>query len=220
LDAIASIPVVSDRDSARIAAKAPNRNPGIKESSMRMHYGTTAKTLHWLIVFLIGSEYLMGWLMPNIKAGMAPGAAMTWHISIGTTILATMVIRLGWRLVHPVAPERSLPAYQRISSEAVHWLLYLLVLLTTLSGWTFASARGWQVNWFFGPVLPMLTHENPALRQEINGLHQDFEWALLVFIGIHVLGALVHLFYYGDDVMRRMLPHRLVVRYLDASRSV
>ena len=36
-------------------------------------------------------------------------------------------LRFVWRLTHPVAPESSLPPWQRLSSEIVHWLLYALV---------------------------------------------------------------------------------------------
>lgn len=56
----------------------------------RLQYGTIAKALHWLTVALLTTQYLIGWLMPNIKTGMAPGAAMTWHISIGTTIAGSV----------------------------------------------------------------------------------------------------------------------------------
>ena len=114
---------------------------------VRLHYGTTAKALHWLIVALLATQYLIGWFMPNIKANMAPGVGMTWHVSIGTTILAIMVLRFAWRLSHPVAPESSLLPYQRITSEAVHWLLYVLVLLTTLSGWLIACDPGKNLYW-------------------------------------------------------------------------
>jgi cytochrome b561 len=31
-------------------------------------------------------------------------------------------------------------------------------------------------------------------------------WGLLVVAGLHIAAALVHLFYYRDGVMRRMLP--------------
>ena len=113
----------------------------------RFRYGTTAKTLHWVMVALLAVQYSIGWLMPDVHAG-PPGIPMTWHISIGIVILALIAVRLLWRLTHLVAPQSSLPPWQRMSSEAVHWLLYLLVLLTTLSGWLFASARGWSVSWF------------------------------------------------------------------------
>jgi cytochrome b561 len=170
-----------------------------------LHYGTTAKAFHWAIVTLLVVQYSIGWLMPDVHAG-PPGVPMAWHISIGTVILALIAARFLWRLTHPVAPESSLPAWQRITSEAVHWLLYLLVLLTTLSGWLFASARGWNVSWFFIAPLPMLTAGNSALVKALNGWHQNFMWALLVVAGLHVAAAFAHLIYYRDGVMRRMLP--------------
>ena len=174
----------------------------------RVQYGTTAKMFHWLIVVLLIAQYSIGWFMPDIHGHMKPGAPMIWHISLGTTILALMLLRLAWQLMHPVAPESSLPAFQRITSQAVHFLLYTFVLLTTLSGWLFASARGWQIAWFFWLPLPTLTGANPPLLRAIDGLHQVFEWTLLVNIGVHVSAAFVHLFYYHDGVMRRMLPRR------------
>jgi cytochrome b561 len=52
----------------------------------------------------------------------------------------------------------------------------------------------------------MLTSRNPALVKVLDGWHQNFMWALLVVAGMHDAAAFVHLFYYRDDVMRRMLP--------------
>jgi cytochrome b561 len=34
-------------------------------------------------------------------------------------------------------------------------------------------------------------------------------WALLIVAGLHIVAAFVHLFYYRDGVMRRMLPGEL-----------
>ena len=100
----------------------------------RLQYGTTAKVFHWLIVALLLVQYPFGWLMPDIHRGKKPGAAMTFHISFGITILILILLRFVWRLTHPVAPESSLPPWQRLSSEVVHWMLYVFVLATTVSG--------------------------------------------------------------------------------------
>ena len=86
----------------------------------RLQYGTTAKVFHWLIVALLLVQYSIGWLMPDIHGGMEPGAAMTFHMSFGIVILILILLRLAWRLAHPVAPESSLAAWQRLTSEAVH----------------------------------------------------------------------------------------------------
>ncbi len=183
-------------------ASDPAGGPATKSSQ----YGTTAKVFHWLAVILLVIQYLIGWLMPDIHRGMTPGAAMTIHISIGVVILALIVLRLAWRLTHPVGVDRSLPAWQRIGAESVHGLLYLLVLATTLTGWFFASMRGWTISFFFIVPLPMLTAEGSQFGRTIGRWHETAEWALLIVIGIHVAAALVHFFIYRDRVIHRMLP--------------
>jgi cytochrome b561 len=172
----------------------------------RLQYGTTAKTFHWLIVALLAVQYPIGWLMPDIHRGETPGAPMTFHVSFGIVILSLIILRFLWRLTHPVAPESSLPPWQRLTSEFVHWTLYLLVLTTTLTGWLFASFRGWSLSFFYLVPLPMLASDNAAAGKFIDGWHQAAEWTLLAFVGIHVAAAMAHIFVYRDRIMQRMLP--------------
>jgi cytochrome b561 len=169
-------------------------------------YGTTAKALHWLVAALILVQFAIGWLMPDIKRGMSPGAPMNLHMSIGILILALIVARFAWRLGHPVAPEASLPSWQRATSEGLHLLLYVLVLATTLTGWTFASMRGWTI-WVFGALpLPALAAEGSAVGRAVGRLHETLTWVLLGAAGLHVAAAFLHLLVYRDRIMARMLP--------------
>jgi cytochrome b561 len=172
----------------------------------RLQYGTTAKVFHWLVVALLLVQYPIGWLMPDIHRGMSPGAPMTFHVSIGIVILTLIILRFAWRLAHPVAPESSLPPWQRLASEAVHWALYALVLATTITGWLFASFRGWSLSFFYLFPLPMLASDNAAAGKAIDGWHQAMEWTLLVLIGIHVAAAMAHILIYRDRIVQRMLP--------------
>ena len=176
--------------------------------SKQPHYGTTAKILHWLVVALLIVQYPLGKFMPDIHRGMTPGDAMTLHISFGITILALMALRLFWRITHPVAPASSLPAWQRLSSEAVHWLLYALVFATTMTGWIFASERGWSISLFFAVPLPMLPTESSLLVNSLGKWHGTMEWALLLVIGAHVAAAMAHTFVFRDGIMQRMLPEK------------
>jgi cytochrome b561 len=173
----------------------------------RLHYGTPAKVLHWLVVALLAVQFPIGWFMPDVHGG-PPGSAMTLHISFGITILMLIVLRFGWRIAHPVVPESSLPPWQRVTSEAVHWLLYALVLATTMTGWLVASFRGWSVSYFYLVPLPMLPAKNAVAIRQIDGWHQIAEWTLVITIGIHVAAALAHIFIYRDRIMQRMLPSR------------
>ena len=172
----------------------------------RLQYGTTAKLFHWLVVALLLVQYLIGWLMPDIHRNMKPGAAMTFHVSVGMVISILIVVRFAWRLAHPVTPDNSLLRWQRLGSQAVHRLLYALALATTVTGWLFASFRGWSMSFFYLVPMPMLASDNAAARKAIDGLHQAMEWTLLAVIGLHVAAALAHLFIYRDRIMQRMLP--------------
>lgn len=98
-----------------------------------------------------------------------------------------------------------LPGWQRVSSESTHWLLYVLVLATTFTGWTFASMRGWHIT-LFGTSLPGLVATGSSVGRTIGELHGSLIWVLLAAIGVHVLAAFMHLFVYRDRIMQRMLP--------------
>jgi cytochrome b561 len=172
----------------------------------QLNYGTTAKVFHWLIVALLIVQFPLGWFMPDIHREMKPGDAMTFHISFGITILALIVLRFFWRITHPVASASSLPAWQRLISEAVHWLLYVLVFATTMTGWIFASERGWSISLFFAVPLPALPTEGSLLATSIGRWHGTMEWMLLLVIGAHVAAAMAHTFIFRDRIMQRMLP--------------
>ena len=172
----------------------------------QLQYGATAKGFHWLVVGLLVPQYAIGWLMPDIHRGQTPGTPMMLHISIGIVILTLIMLRLLWRLTHPVAPEPSMRPWQRLSSQALHWLLYLFVFATTVSGWFFASMRGWSIALFGMVKLPMLTESGSTIGRSIARLHETLEWGLLILVGVHVLAAVLHLFVYRDRVMQRMLP--------------
>ena len=171
-------------------------------------YGVTAKVLHWLIAAILVGQFALGWLMPPVRRGMEPGIGMHVHISIGIVVLALIAARLLWRLSHRVAPAAGLPRLQAVTSSAVHGLLYLLVFATTLSGWFYASARGWPLAFFDLFPLPALSAQGSPIGRAIGSLHENLVWVLLALVAVHVAAALVHAFVYRDQVMQRMLFRR------------
>ena len=88
----------------------------------------------------------------------------------------------------------------------MHWALYALVLAATVTGWLFASFRGWSLSLYYLVPLPMLASKSEANVKAFDGRHQAMGWTLLVLIGIHVATAMVHIFIYRDRIMQRMLP--------------
>ena len=139
-------------------------------------------------------------------------ATLRTDMNVTHSLIAILALIVFLRITHPVAPASSLPAWQQLISEAAHWLLYAPVLAITMTGWIFASERGWSISLFSVP-LPMLPTEGSLLANAIGKWHGTMEWALLLVISAHVAAAMAHTFIFRDRIMQRMLPEKpMVVR--------
>jgi Cytochrome B561 len=107
-------------------------------------YDGVAKVLHWLVVLLIAAQFVIGWTMPDIHKGTRPDGLIAWHLGVGATLIAAVVVRIVWRLTHAPAPA-SLSPLLRVVSHITHGLLYLALVAVPLLGWANASSRGWSV---------------------------------------------------------------------------
>jgi cytochrome b561 len=122
-------------------------------------------------------------------------------------ILAAALARVAWRLLRGVpAPEPSLPAWQERMASGLHALLYVLIFAMILTGWSYASMRGWPVTVFGLVSLPALVDQGSAVGRAVGELHSILGWVLLGAIGLHMAAALAHLLVWRDRVMQRMLP--------------
>lgn len=168
-------------------------------------YSVVAKTLHWLIFGLLVAQYAIGSIMPHIGRKTVDEGWVSWHFSVGAAILFFIVVRLGWRLLHPVAPASNLTPFERKLSTLTHWTLYLLVLVMTLLGWAATNSRGWDVKLFGIIILPKISPTGSAWGHECGDIHNVLVYVLLGFIILHVAGALYHRFIKCDQVVDRML---------------
>jgi cytochrome b561 len=168
-------------------------------------YGIVAKILHWLIFALLVAQYTIGSIMPHIGRKTVNEGWVSWHFSVGAAILFFIVIRLIWRMVRPVPLLPTMPPWERLVSGFTHWALYLLVLAMTLLGWAATNSRGWDVNLFGLVTLPKLAPTGSEWGHECGDIHNILVYVLLVFILIHVAGALYHYFVKRDRLAARML---------------
>jgi cytochrome b561 len=169
-------------------------------------YSSGAKLFHWLVVALVVVQFGVALTMPGFHRGKDPVGLSAWHLSIGATILAVMLVRLAWRLGHRAPPPpRTLPPVLRAVSRITHYLLYALLVLTPLLGWTYASAQGWHVALFGIVPLPALVPTGSPLGDALGDVHPIAAFVLLVVIGLHLLGALYHAVILRDRTLQRML---------------
>jgi len=168
-------------------------------------YGMIAKILHWLIFALLAVQYAIGSIMPHIGRKTVNEGWVSWHFSVGAAILFFIVLRLVWRLLHPVPQLPTLTPWERVLSGLTHWALYILVLVMTLLGWAASNSRGWDVNLFGIVTLPKISPTGSEWGHECGDIHNILVYVLLGFIILHVAAALYHHFVKHDQVVGRML---------------
>jgi cytochrome b561 len=169
-------------------------------------YGIVAKVLHWLIFALLAVQYAIGSIMPHIGRHTQDEGWVSWHFSVGAAILFFILIRLIWRLFHPVPQLPTLAPLERVASGLVHWALYLLVLAMTLLGWAATNSRGWNVKLFGIITLPSVAPKGSHWGHECGDIHNVLVYVLLAFIVLHVAGAAYHYFVKHDEMAARMVP--------------
>ena len=172
------------------------------------HYDAGARFFHWAVVVLVLATVPIGIAMNDLVAeGPVQDALYVIHESIGVTILCLMVLRLGWRLGHGApAPAAELNRLERVSSQAVHALLYLVLLAMPITGYLLVVAGDFPLTYFGLFDVPRLVAKNEPLSKFAENAHLALQWVVYVLVAMHAGAALHHHFVRGNGVLRRMLP--------------
>jgi cytochrome b561 len=170
-----------------------------------MRYSTPAIVLHWLVAMLIFVAFPLGVYMHELPLSPGKLKLYSYHKWIGITLLMLVALRVTWRLTHTPPPlPADMAAWQRRASQAVHGLLYLLMIAIPLSGWLMSSAKGFQTVWFGVLPLPDLVEKNRELGDLLAGVHQALNFTLLALVIMHVGAALQHHFIERRPFLQRM----------------
>lgn len=176
-------------------------------AATRDRYSAGSMILHWGIALLILVQVLLV-TAAEANEGAAGREFIGLHKAVGMTILVLTLVRIGWRLSHPVAPlPLATPAWQTWIARVTHVAFYAVLIGMPLGGWAASSAAGRDIDWFglFNwPLLPL--PQDRALAGQFMDMHELAGKLLYVLIALHVLGALKHAFTRGDNTLRRMVP--------------
>lgn len=171
------------------------------------HWGTVAKTLHWIIALLVIGMLVGGLTMTGMKPSMDKLQVYAIHKSLGVTVLALMLIRFAWRGVDPRPQDvAGMSPTVAFMARSVHRLLYVALIAMPISGWVYNSASNFPLVWFKLVPLPALVAPDPAIKAIALGVHETLAWLIILLLAAHVAGALKHHFIDRDDTLRRMLP--------------
>lgn len=157
-----------------------------------LSFSLPQRVLHWLTagsVFfnLLFPDGMNAWNRSIKQTGAASAdqvASANIHAYAGIAILVLVAARLLLRRIQgvPVAPAQEPPLFKLVAKVS-EWILYILLIAMPVTG---AAA------YYFG-------------YEDAGDLHADILKAVLwAVVGLHVLGALAHQFYWKTNVLRRM----------------
>jgi cytochrome b561 len=163
--------------------------------------------VHWLTVILVIVQVIAGITMVNIDRGWTQNVLYDVHKSVGVTLLLLVLFRLIWRVHHPWPPLPSgMPRSQVILARINHVLLYAMLIVMPVSGFVFTAAGGYPIPYLGLIELSGLVPKNESISKAANVVHLAGQWVVYALVGLHVMGALYHLFIRKDGVFQRMLP--------------
>ena len=167
-------------------------------------YTGTGKALHWLVAILVLVTLPVGLIMTSLGSGPAQNALFGMHKNIGVILLALMAVRIVWRLTHKAPSlEGRLPTWQRLTARTTHVLLYLILVVMVLSGYTLTTAGGYPIPLLDALHVPPLFAKNEALAKAATAVHVRAWIALAAVALLHIAAALRHLAR-GDGIVRRI----------------
>jgi cytochrome b561 len=174
-------------------------------------YSAAARRFHWWTVLLLAIQVPLGIYM--VYRGAATdfdaltGTLYDGHKSLGLVILALVVARLAYRLLHGApADEPTLTWWQKAASHATHWSLYALLILVPIVGWRAVSHYGARELFGLVTIPPLATVDQAAAAVAFQW-HKILVILTVALVAMHVSAAVVlHYLIRGDGVLARMLP--------------
>ncbi|PNS07435.1 cytochrome b [Solilutibacter silvestris] len=163
-------------------------------------WGSVSRSFHWLIVALLIVQGALGLLLDDLPRG-----SIRLHVSIGITILALAIARLAWRLyAGRPAPMPGVLPWQRRTAAVGHFLLYVLLFATPITGWLMSNYGDHPVRWFGLFELPHLVAPNDDAHEIMESRHQLMFWLLAIVATLHALAATYHHFILRNATLTRM----------------
>ena len=174
----------------------------------RAQWTKVQKLLHWVIAAAVIYQLSLGFGLDDF-ADEDPERleVLRLHATLGITILALMLVRLGWRLTHaaPAPPSNLSPTLAR-AARAIHLGLYVALLVLPLSGLLHVAVSHDRVP-LLGTDLPGFGPSHGKLGAALWYVHAAFAIAISLMVIGHVGAAIRHAFL-RDGTLSRMLPRR------------
>lgn len=172
-----------------------------------VHYDRVTISLHWLTFVLVVLLFALAQTWGFLEHGTPIRKELqSLHISLGIVLAAVIVVRLIWRAVvgrHlPVVME----GWTAWAAKSMHFALYGLLVTQIVMGFLYRWAQAESFVFFGLFPVRFATSKNITLDHTFGDIHNFIAWTIIILVSFHSAAALLHHYWFKDNVLRRMLP--------------
>lgn len=169
------------------------------------NYGWGFIAIHWLMALSIIGLYPLGLYIESLSY-YDPEYRTIPHIhkSIGMLVMFALALRLVWRSSNRAPEELPQPKPLALATKVVHLLLYILMVVSLVSGYMISTADGRPIDVFGWFSVPAFATGIENQEDVAGAVHWYSTTVLIVLAGLHALAALKHHFINKDATLTRI----------------
>jgi len=166
-------------------------------------YGFISKIFHWLSAAVLVAQVPLGFYLVDLDFSENRVFIENIHVTIGLGIFYLTILRLIYKLFNPTpALGNSVFIGQRVIAKLNHILLYLSILVITISGALKKLFNGEMLDLFF---FDLEIKDNFDLAELFYEIHIYGNYTLIALILLHISAVVIHKILFKENLLRRIL---------------
>jgi cytochrome b561 len=159
--------------------------------------------LHWASAILLFVQIPLGFYLVDLDFGPERINIENIHVLVGLSMFYLVILRLINKIINPPPKlEPSIFKGQKFLAKTNHLLLYVTILLITISGILKKLFNGETLVILFREIKIL---ENFEIADFFYDIHIFSNYLLIVLIIIHILAVIVHKLFFGDNLLKKIL---------------
>mgnify|MGYP001489372295 CR=1 FL=1 len=172
-------------------------------SNSLTEYGSISKIFHWLSAAVLLIQIPLGFYLVDLDFSEKRLTIESIHVILGISIFYLILFRLIYKLFNPtpLLKNNVFPG-QRLIAKLNHILLYLSILIITISGALKKLFNGEMLDLF---LFYIEIKDNFELAELFYDIHILSNYTLIALISLHVFAVIIHKVVFKENLLKKML---------------
>ena len=145
----------------------------------------------------------LGFYLVDLDFGIERISIENIHVVIGLSIFYLVIFRLIYKIINPTPKlDPSIFKGQKFLAKLNHLLLYVTILLITISGILKKLFNGETLVIFFKEIK---IQDNFKLGELFYEIHIFSNYLMIALIFIHLIAVITHKLFFNDNLLKKML---------------